>query len=258
NKHYGPGNHPGTGTSQDVHGSGSDSGSSKEQRFTPISSADEIDVRPGHYYHSTDAKIVDSRLKSKNELMGYDWRDDPDLEEGSFEHEVAHRGSFVWGTSKPQTEYGSKYIYEFEGTPSNEGYYEDFWFDPENNRITRRFELTTNYRGGHQPTADYGAPAHDLTQIVSADIYDHPEWYMHPTSEGYRESVAFIRQVRGNPDAEVTIYRAVPKGVKTINPGDWVTPSREYAQIHGESNLNNDYDILERKVTAKEVIWPGD
>src|SRR5690606_18005273 len=85
-----------------------------------------------------------------------------------------------------------------------------------------------------------------------------PEWYMHPTSEGYRESVAFIRQVRGNPDAEVTIYRAVPKGVKTINPGDWVTPSREYAQIHGESNLNNDYDILERKVTAKEVIWPGD
>lgn len=35
----------------------------------------------------------------------------------------------------------------------------------------------------------------------------------------------------------VTIYRAVPKNVKTINPGDWVTIVAGYAKEHGDAHL---------------------
>jgi hypothetical protein len=133
-------------------------------------------------------------------------------------------------------------------------------------------EPETDYRIAHQPHEDYGARGHDLTQIVQADIYDHPEWY--PGGEGqYPEVVRAVRQMRGNPDAEVTIYRAVPKdpAITDINPGDWVTLSKPYAETHGESKLSwtdeygseivqwpEGYRILEKKVKAKDIVWPGD
>lgn len=123
-----------------------------------------------------------------------------------------------------------------------------------------------DYRGQHQPSGSYGAPAYDLSQLVPADIYDHPEWY--PGSEGRPELVRLLRSIRGNPEAPVKVYRAVPRGVATaINPGDWVTPDRSYAIEHGESNLGystqegewiSDYEILETEVLAKDLIWPGD
>jgi len=36
------------------------------------------------------------------------------------------------------------------------------------------------------------------------------------------ETISVMKAAAGNPDAEVTIYRAVPKGVTDINEGDWV------------------------------------
>lgn len=39
-----------------------------------------------------------------------------------------------------------------------------------------------------------------------------------------------------------------------INPGDWVTLTKEYAKDHGESALKGKYKILSKKVKAKD-IW---
>ena len=39
-----------------------------------------------------------------------------------------------------------------------------------------------------------------------------------------------------------------------INPGDWVTLTKEYAKDHGESALKGQYKILSKKVKAKD-IW---
>lgn len=39
-----------------------------------------------------------------------------------------------------------------------------------------------------------------------------------------------------------------------INPGDWVTLTREYAKDHGESALKGQYKILSKKVKAKD-LW---
>jgi hypothetical protein len=73
-----------------------------------------------------------------------------------------------------------------------------------------------------------------------------------------REAFDLARRVRGNHDAEVTMYRAVPKGVSDINEGDWVTLSKQYAKTHGESVLRNDYKIVSKKVKAKDLYTNAD
>lgn len=42
-----------------------------------------------------------------------------------------------------------------------------------------------------------------------------------------------------------------------INPGDWVTPIREYAVSHGRSHLNNKYKIVSKTVPAKHLFTDG-
>lgn len=125
-----------------------------------------------------------------------------------------------------------------------------------------------DYRGQHQPTATYGAHLNDLSELVQEDIYAHPEWYGVDSPHDW-ESWAVVSSVRDNPDARVTIYRAVPDTATEINPGDWVTLSRSYAEMHAESNLGGYTDIagewhpnpgtiLERTARAGDIIWPGD
>jgi hypothetical protein len=68
-----------------------------------------------------------------------------------------------------------------------------------------------------------------------------------------------IRSLRGKPDAMVHVFRAVPSHARnaTINPGDWVTPTRDYAVQHGESNLQGQYRLISKKVPAKHLWTDG-
>jgi ribosomal protein S18 acetylase RimI-like enzyme len=51
----------------------------------------------------------------------------------------------------------------------------------------------------------------------------------------------------------------IEKGKRlTINPGDWVTISRKYAQEHGEANLNGKFKIVSKTVRAKDIYTAGD
>ena len=118
------------------------------------------------------------------------------------------------------------------------------------------------YQGSHKaPGPDFGAPLHDLTgggQMYPADVYSEKAAQYYGTGNRKADIEAFnlAKRVRGNPDAEVTMYRAVPKNVNAadINPGDWVTLSKDYAKTHGESVLDKNYKILSKNVKAKE-LW---
>jgi hypothetical protein len=118
------------------------------------------------------------------------------------------------------------------------------------------------YRAGHTaPGPDFGAPLHDLTgggQMYPADVYSAKaaQYYGTGFPIADKEAFALAHRVRGNPNAEVLMYRAVPKDEKIsgINPGDWVTLSKDYAKTHGESALKGDYKILSQKVKAKD-LW---
>lgn len=122
--------------------------------------------------------------------------------------------------------------------------------------------LDTSYRGSHTaPGPDFGAPLYDLTgggQMYPADVYSSKavQYYGTGYPKADKEAFALANKVRGNPDAEVTMYRAVPKdaSIESINKGDWVTLSKDYAKNHGESVLDDNYKIISQKVKAKD-LW---
>ena len=120
--------------------------------------------------------------------------------------------------------------------------------------------LDTDYFMNHRPT-ESGITADNLiNQNVESpmpkDVYDHPEYYFQMNEKYSKESMNAIRKVRGNPDAEITIYRATP-GNK-INIGDWITLSKTYAEQHNQSQFNGKANIIEKKVKAKDVQFAGD
>lgn len=113
------------------------------------------------------------------------------------------------------------------------------------------------YKMSHQPDPD-GAYSHDLSTTVS-DFYKNPHYY-HYGERSDKESVSALMAIRGKPDAEVTIYRAVPAHVKSIDPGNWVSFSRTYATEHGYGNAEDgseDMPVISRKVRARDVRWEG-
>jgi hypothetical protein len=123
----------------------------------------------------------------------------------------------------------------------------------------------TDYRGLHTaPNREFGAPLHDLAAIYPDDVYsaNAARFYGHGGDEVAmdRRTVQIAQSLRGKPDAEVTIYRAVPKDekIKDINAGDWVTINKQYADLHGNSALRGNYKILERKVKAKDIYTNAD
>jgi hypothetical protein len=121
--------------------------------------------------------------------------------------------------------------------------------------------LEMDYRGSHTaPNRDFGAQLHELNKIFPDDIYSPQasSFYGHFGRQDPidKQTVRIFQSFRGKPDADVTIYRAVPKDpkIKEINKGDWVTINEQYAKEHGESALRGDYKIIKKKVKAKD-IW---
>ena len=122
-------------------------------------------------------------------------------------------------------------------------------------------EIDVSYRGDHvAPTAEYGAPLHNLTDMIPEDVYgpSGPRLYGVGDTSVDNEAFEVLRAVRGNPDAEVTMYRAVPNDAPdAIADGDWVTTSRTYAEQHGERALDGDYKILEEPTYARRLQSEG-
>ena len=145
----------------------------------------------------------------------------------------------------------------------------DIKLDPEpdgtsNTRVTGQ---DTSYRMQHTPNPE-GARLDDMTgggEVFPDDIYSSQglRYYGNPNNTYDRESFEIIQNVRGDPEAEVMIYRAVPDedNIDTINSGDFVTLSREYAEMHGASGYGVDGQeagkILSQKVKVKDLFSEG-
>ena len=138
-----------------------------------------------------------------------------------------------------------------------------FGYDPnETGNVTN-----TSYRMQHQPRPD-GARLDDMTgggEYFPDDIYSANglRIYGNPNNIFDRESFNVIQSVKGKPNAEVTIYRAVPndKSIETINPGDFVTLSKQYAKDHAAGGYGQSGKeagkILSKKVKVKEIRSDG-
>jgi hypothetical protein len=138
----------------------------------------------------------------------------------------------------------------------------------------------TSYRIQHQargPNDELPVRLDDLTKSTTGEEAGYPDDFY--TSEGQRiyaqgarnandeygmantESYNIIKSVKGNPDAEVTIYRGVPDedSITDINPGDFVTLSKKYAELHAASGYgrsgNEAGKIISKKVKVKDIYW---
>lgn len=121
-----------------------------------------------------------------------------------------------------------------------------------------------DYRMSHEAPNRYDEISRsidDLSEIYPEDLYSSQGYHYYGSGYGDMDKAAWriLKRVKGNPEAEVTIYRAYPKGTGgTITNGDWVTIVRDYAVEHGEANLDGDYEIASKKVKAKDVFTNGD
>lgn len=98
--------------------------------------------------------------------------------------------------------------------------------------------MADNYRLSHQaPGPERDGTTISLDQVggrddevYPADVLKNPQNYglKHPAT------ATALEESRGNPDAEIRIWRAVPRGVTTILPGDWIAVSKEYADAEAQ------------------------
>lgn len=122
----------------------------------------------------------------------------------------------------------------------------------------------TDYRVAHTaPVREGMNTIDDLSDAYPDDIYNSAvagRFYGHggESKEMDNKTARIIAGFRGKPEKEITIYRAVPKGVKDINKGDWITINKDYATSHGDSWVDDgNYDVISRKVKAKDIATDG-
>lgn len=121
------------------------------------------------------------------------------------------------------------------------------------------------YRDSHlAPVGGSGAPLHALDDlsagIYGSDIYSPEAIRNYGTIPEDAGVLDIARQYRNDPDDMVSIYRAVPNdlGDVTINPGDWISLSEDYARLHGNSRFGDNYNVISSQVPAREVYTSGD
>lgn len=95
------------------------------------------------------------------------------------------------------------------------------------------------------------------------DYFSHPERYSQNTPHGLESLKAINAAIdaikNGEKNIKVKVYRAVPTSVKEskLRNGDWVTPSKKYAEMHGTNRLEGKYRIIEDEVPATQLWWDG-
>jgi hypothetical protein len=114
---------------------------------------------------------------------------------------------------------------------------------------TYKMQHTAPMRGDN-PTGD------NVSDSFGDDIYTGNALKYFGTGARYdSKAINIIQSMKNKPNADITIYRSVPKTVKEINDGDWVTTTKEYASDHmiGEKN----WHVLSKKVKAKDIATDG-
>lgn len=155
---------------------------------------------------------------------------------------------------------------------------ERFGYDP-----NEAPEVDTSYRGGHQPVGpqdENPVRLDDVTISTTGEQAGYPsDFYSSQGQRQYAQGPRFaddefglsnqqsyraIQAARGNPDAEVTIYRGVPneESITSINAGDFVTLSPKYAELHASSGYGPRGEdagkVISQKVKVKDVYFAGD
>lgn len=118
--------------------------------------------------------------------------------------------------------------------------------------------------------AQFGPPAHDMNLRISEEFtpegfgtfstdvgnnYENLKFFI-SSSRGtpqFKEEVDFYRKlfaIKGNPDAEITVYRASP--TNDLRPGDLVTPIKSDAQFLVDESKITQSDVIKSQRQARK------
>ena len=120
-----------------------------------------------------------------------------------------------------------------------------------------------NYAGTHVPPGpfdDLSVNPLDLEKVMPGIMNREQGPSLYRTGHKLRsdkESFDALYSFTGDPEQEITVYRAVPKGVSNINSGDWVSLSPTYASEHLESVLLGRGSVVAKKVKVSEIYTDG-
>jgi hypothetical protein len=137
-------------------------------------------------------------------------------------------------------------------------------------KILEEDETILKYQQDYPPTnKGDNARLDDLTKTPSGDGFFPDDIYSKNGIRFYgvadetidKESFDAINKARNNPDLEITVYRGVPKGINSINEGDWVTLSKTYAENHASGGYGRNGDeagiVISKKVKVKDIYSTG-
>lgn len=118
-----------------------------------------------------------------------------------------------------------------------------------------------SYRLQHTAPDRYsGCPLYDLNAngIYPCDVYLRPHHYFDRNPHDHA-SWRVIAAARCQPSKRVTVYRAVPPGIRTINPGDWVALAKGYARDHAIDLMGPGQDgvVISMSVLALDLFTDG-
>ena len=119
--------------------------------------------------------------------------------------------------------------------------------------------MPDDYKGEHTaPDADC-APMWDLRGTYPDDIYTSIGVSHYGSGrKDDSEAINIIQATKGRRDKQVRVFRAIPKDAgASINKGDWVAITRSYAKEHGEDHLNNNFKIISKVVSARDLFTDG-
>jgi hypothetical protein len=117
---------------------------------------------------------------------------------------------------------------------------------------------TEEYRGSHKAPRKTNAAIHELDKVMPG-VYEKDGWsvYGHGDSKLDKGTHKILAGLKGDEKKRVEVYRAVPQGTKgNINASDWVTPNRDYADLHGLT-LDGKHIIQKKTVWADELHNDG-
>ncbi|MCD8317970.1 MAG: hypothetical protein LUC45_03570, partial [Paraprevotella sp.] len=131
--------------------------------------------------------------------------------------------------------------------PSNPGYESD---------AERRADVEENSPDVNVTDMAEGYTLQPDNYFTNLRAYGNDTPHGRESAEAINKAMAEVREGK-NP--MIKVYRAVPTSVKEgkLRNGDWVTPSRKYAEMHGNSRLEGKYRIMEQEVPADELWWDG-
>ena len=120
---------------------------------------------------------------------------------------------------------------------------------------------TSEYQMSHEAPNKGDYPITELAAVYPEDIYS-PQAFQY-YGEGHpsdREAIQKLQRIRGrSPKSAITVYRAVPKGVKESMPrnGDWVSTTRAYAEQHGKAYLPEGYRVMSITTNVGNIFTDG-